>query len=1827
MRASGTRNAASAILILLALGFALRLIIAYILPGSGFGVDLNAFRFWADNLATNGPWGFYERDFFHDYTPGYLYLLWFVGSIQHLLPGLELIKIPAILADLAVGWLIWSMVLELGGGNRAALIGAALYLFVPVTWFDSTIWGQVDSVGLVFLLLGLRELWRDRPERATAFAVVAAVVKPQLGILIPILLAVLLRRYLIDALERRAPGIGGQAVGGVVAAFGFVAAAIGVGYVAPILSIAWLVIVGLIVAAALALWYWLRSSRGSAGDLIHGPFRLATAAATGSLLGLALTTPFKLTLNGLIGQVQATAGGYPYLTINAYNPWALITSAGSGLAQSGQWLCDAVTGTAADTPCPLGTETLIGPFPAVAVGAFLFVAAAILVVLVVLWRPDPLTILIGLTVIAIAFFVVPTRVHERYLFPFFALGAIAAAVSIRWRIAYIALAVTTFLNMYVVLTTIYPNNPQIVDWLGIGTTIHGWSWVAVIAAVNLVAFLWAMIQLRPGAIGTLADELAASSDAPRARPAPRQAATAAAGSAVLSTAVGATGAADPTTPIVDDPGEAWAPARPGVYERYPELAFLSVVTDRLGGSSLRTDRSRALHGELGGRLDRIDLWILVVLVISTFSLRMWRLDEPASMHFDEVYHARTATEFLQDWRYGISHPIYEFTHPHLAKYAMAAGIVLFGDDQVTTSSSLGTAVTDVAIEPRWDDPTMPDHRAGDRLYVATGSEVRAYDLQSRALLATIAAPGATAVAVDTAGHRLFIATAAGAVSEIDTDTTFDPLRTGADAAQMDPPVALGTFATPIRRIFATDDGMFVLATTASGDVASMDAGSGRDLGRAGLTGAADVETAGTADGLVADPASVADPSAAATTLAGILGTDPASIEERLTGATDRVVVAGTLDDAVRSRVEAAIADGRLAGFTFIPLSRVAVADAKGLSMVSPADASVTDEVPIAGGATGLVASTGLDSAKPYVAGGKTVTLVDLPGASDPTAPPRVEMSIPMPGAVSKVTFDTASIMVHVLGKTPDGSADTVYVIEPHGNAVFADARLPFTPVAWTTDAAPLYPSADREALLTFDGSGSVASVDIGNHEFSWRVPGVFLGALTGGLLFLLARLLFRRRAIGVFVAVFALVDGMLYVQSRIGMNDVYVGFFLMAAYVVFAGLWLGRWRWRGAFWILMPVLGVLLGLGLASKWVAAYAIAAVGLLILVRSALGRLLTILAMIGATVFLGYQGLATPVAEKGQALSSGPNYFFMFLMIGLTLLAVAVTVLHPIAWSSEEMWFAVAAPAVAGTVLGLGAILLASRTASTVKLGPVSGAPWTLALSAAIGLFLAAALIAGAFGLAARFGIGPLAGTPAPTDAAALLEPPAPPPPGWLRPGTMFGLPVVWMVGSLLVLPVAVYIITYIPWALNSGGPAGSPVIFPAGTPIIGQWPPGHDGQTLLDLTNSMYAYHNDLRAAHAAASPWWAWPLDLKPVWFYQGSFAGNTAAAIYNAGNLVIWWLSIPALGFVCWQAFKRRSLALALIALAFAFQWLSWSRIDRATFQYHYYTSVPFIILALAYFLAELWHGPSSRTWWLARISAAVAVMGPGLMWVFKEPICTFVGVNRAYPNSPACVGSPATIVITARTAGLIIVIGLAVIAIVYEVGRMGANRDPDDPENRRSILRFVAAAGAAVVGIILVGAFAGDQVLLDLKGFSTTPLAIGMLVVLAFVAWFVVRARDPRRFAVGAVIAAVVEFVVFYPNIAALPLPSTIFNAYQGLLPTYLYAFQFPVNTDPPVIVPSLLAPSPNYLGLPPGPLLALFLALACIIVAYSAWTWRVALAERALEEARDRDEWVRSG
>ncbi|HVA85768.1 MAG TPA: hypothetical protein VNF73_05520, partial [Candidatus Saccharimonadales bacterium] len=662
---------------LLVAGLALRLILAYLLPGSGFGVDITAFRFWANDLAQHGPLGFYGRGFFADYTPGYLYVLWMVGVVGQLLGGIgDLIKVPPILADLAIGWLIWRMVLDLGGSSRRALIAAAVYLFNPITWFDSVVWGQVDSFGVVFLLLGVRDLWRDRPERSAVWAVVAAIIKPQLGILVPIVAAVTIRRYFID--WRRRAGASGQ---GASHAAGH-AANQSVPETADVPGS----------PEDRRGWDrrgWDRRERG--------PVRVVTTAITGLLTATVLCLPFGLTIVDLARQIVRTAGGYPYLTVNAYNPWALLQQAGNGLAANGLWVRDLNGPNAGEV------GFTFGPIPAVVVGTVLLLVAVLVVSVLVARRPDRLTVLVGLTVLGIAFFVVPTRVHERYMFPVFALGAILLAFSIRWTALYVALAIATFANMYVVLTTLYPDNPGISDWLGIGPDIRAATTVTLIAIVNLAGFVWAALQLDGRSREMLAAEVARGAEPapgggsgaraglgraslPSGGAATRRALpTGTAASAFAAEDGGASGSvpagAMPAT--VDSVSIGWRPD-PQLEAPSPDATGLwPSVRRAVFARPLRADRSKVLGSEPRGRLDRLDLWLFVVLIIGTLTLRTFRLSEPYMMHFDEVYHARTATEFLQFWRYGIPHDIYEYTHPHLAKYMMAGGLVAVGDNPGT----------------------------------------------------------------------------------------------------------------------------------------------------------------------------------------------------------------------------------------------------------------------------------------------------------------------------------------------------------------------------------------------------------------------------------------------------------------------------------------------------------------------------------------------------------------------------------------------------------------------------------------------------------------------------------------------------------------------------------------------------------------------------------------------------------------------------------------------------------------------------------------------------------------------------------------------------------------------------------------------------------------------------------------------------------------------------------------------------------------------------------------------------------------------------------------
>src|SRR4030095_9418735 len=75
-------------------------------PSFAYRTDLGTYKAWALRLAEHGPADFYAPNYFCDYPPGYLYILWLLGSIYE---GMKIdtsgalstliIKMPGLIAD------------------------------------------------------------------------------------------------------------------------------------------------------------------------------------------------------------------------------------------------------------------------------------------------------------------------------------------------------------------------------------------------------------------------------------------------------------------------------------------------------------------------------------------------------------------------------------------------------------------------------------------------------------------------------------------------------------------------------------------------------------------------------------------------------------------------------------------------------------------------------------------------------------------------------------------------------------------------------------------------------------------------------------------------------------------------------------------------------------------------------------------------------------------------------------------------------------------------------------------------------------------------------------------------------------------------------------------------------------------------------------------------------------------------------------------------------------------------------------------------------------------------------------------------------------------------------------------------------------------------------------------------------------------------------------------------------------------------------------------------------------------------------------------------
>jgi dolichyl-phosphate-mannose-protein mannosyltransferase len=165
--------------------------------------------------------------------------------------------------------------------------------------------------------------------------------------------------------------------------------------------------------------------------------------------------------------------------------------------------------------------------------------------------------------------------------------------------------------------------------------------------------------------------------------------------------------------------------------------------------------------------------------------------------------------------------------------------------------------------------------------------------------------------------------------------------------------------------------------------------------------------------------------------------------------------------------------------------------------------------------------------------------------------------------------------------------------------------------------------------------------------------------------------------------------------------------------------------------------------------------------------------------------------------------------------------------------------------------------------------------------------------------------------------------------------------------------------------------------------------------------MYRYHSAIAETRWYASPWWQWPLDIRPIWLFEGAAAARVTS-IVSMGNPAVFWAGTAAIPAAALLAIARRDRAAAWILAAFLTAWLPWAVASRSlTFIYHFLPASPFMILALALCLGRL----AER---FPRLRAAVLVYAGAVVVLFALflPLLAGIPVRRGYAEALQWLGT-----------------------------------------------------------------------------------------------------------------------------------------------------------------------------------------------------------------------------
>jgi len=102
-------------------------------------------------------------------------------------------KLPAIFADLGIAYLLFVFVRDLKN-EKAGLLASSIFAFTPVFWYNSSLWGQTDSVFALPMLAAFYFLRKGRIKISIFMYGLAILTKPTVLFALPVFIFWLLKK-------------------------------------------------------------------------------------------------------------------------------------------------------------------------------------------------------------------------------------------------------------------------------------------------------------------------------------------------------------------------------------------------------------------------------------------------------------------------------------------------------------------------------------------------------------------------------------------------------------------------------------------------------------------------------------------------------------------------------------------------------------------------------------------------------------------------------------------------------------------------------------------------------------------------------------------------------------------------------------------------------------------------------------------------------------------------------------------------------------------------------------------------------------------------------------------------------------------------------------------------------------------------------------------------------------------------------------------------------------------------------------------------------------------------------------------------------------------------------------------------------------------------------------------------------------------------------------------------------------------------------------------------------------------------------------------------